>query len=178
MRGPAPTDLSDGQRYCFSGTAYDAAGQTIGVGCEVATVGAGPITVTLSPSDETRAPACGEGIDAGLGPQDAGVETDAGVGVDAGQDPGPHLLTVETAGNGGFFVQNVNSGRGWIVGSQPGRGVRFELRVTSGNTYQIHPSADDGYRFDLYAGGGCDVFIPCEITVTRDVTVGLVYLPL
>jgi len=87
------------------------------------------------------------------------------------------VLTVESAGRGGFFVQNQRTGRGWIVPSQGAGSVRFNLRVDFGNVYEVHPRPDPGYRFDIYEGGGCDVFIPCEIQVTADTTIRVIYLP-
>ena len=74
---------------------------------------------------------------------------------------------------GGFLVQNTRTGRGWSVGS----GIRFNLTTDPGSTYAIHPQVASGYVFDRFEGGGCDVFIPCEITVVRDTTVQLRFVP-
>lgn len=167
-QGPSPEGLDDGERYCFLGTAYDAAGQTLGVGCEVGTVGGAPITVTFAPSDEARQSACDLLPDGGA-PFDAGPTP-----TDAGAPSGPVVLTIEAGAGGGFLVQNTRTGRGWNVGS----GIRFNLTTEAGNTYAIYPQVASGYRFDLFEGGGCDVFIPCEITVVRDTTVRLVFVPL
>ena len=166
-QGPSPDGLRDGERYCFLGTAYDATGQTIGVGCEVATVGGGPITVTFAPSDEARPSSCEPGPDAGA--VDAGPTP-----LDAGVPTGPVVLSIEAGAGGGFLVQNTRTGRGWSVGS----GIRFNLTTDSGTTYAIYPQVDSGYRFDVFDGGGCDVFIPCEISVVRDTTVLLSFVPL
>ncbi|MCB9594676.1 MAG: hypothetical protein H6719_18295 [Sandaracinaceae bacterium] len=171
-RGPSPTGLSDGERYCFLGTAFDAAGDTIGVGCEVATVGGGPITITLSPSDEARQSACVDGPDASLpdaGPRDGGAPSDAGPPVG-----GPVVLTIESGTGGGFLVQNVRTGRGWNVGSN----VRFNLNTEVGNTYAIYPQVSSGFRFDAFEGGGCGAFIPCELLMERDTLVRLSFVQL
>ncbi|MBX3271113.1 MAG: hypothetical protein KF729_12680 [Sandaracinaceae bacterium] len=159
-RGPAPSGLARGARYCFLGTAYDAAGRTIGVGCEVGTIGGDPITVTLAPSDEARANQC----DA-----DGGVPADAGPPPDGGVAPGPVELTILAGPGGGFLVQNVATGRGWNVAS----GIRFVLTTDPGTLYAIYPQVAAGHRFDRFEGGGCDVFIPCEIRVLASTTITL-----
>ncbi len=166
-RGPSPDGLEDGTRYCFLGTAYDALGQTIGVGCEVATVGGGPITITLAPSDEARPSTCeGGGLDASV-PDDAGAR-------DAGPPPaGPVVLTIEASAGGGFLVQNTETGRGWSVGG----GIRFNLTTEAGNVYSIYPQPAPGYRFDTFEGGGCGVFVPCTIMVVGETTIRVLFAP-
>jgi len=159
-QGPAPSNLSDGERYCFVGTAFDAAGELFGVGCQVATVGGGPITVTLAPSDDVREDRCR------VGGADAGAP-----GPDAG--PGSLTLRVVSAGGGGFLVQNVRTGRGFDVPP----GVAFNLTVDPGSTYEIFPRVASGFRFDRFEGGACDVFIPCRVTVNASTTIELFFVP-
>lgn len=153
-RGPAPRGLIDGERYCFVGTAFDASGGLISVGCEVATVGAGPITVTLSPSDElTRERACTSG--------DGGVASPRAT------------LIVSSAQGGSFFVKNVASEGGWTVGS----GEPFTLGSQVGQTYEITPFSDPPYRFDRFDGGGCDVVVPCRTTLAGETRIDVIFLP-
>ena len=154
-RGPAPEGLIGGERYCFVGTAFDASGTLISVGCEVATVGAGPITVMLSPSDElTRERACTNG--------DGGVASPRAT------------LIVSSAAGGSFFVRNVASEGGWTVGS----GEPFTLGSQVGQSYEITPFPDPGYRFDVIEGGGCGVSLPCSTTLLGDTRITVVFVPL
>lgn len=154
-RGPAPEGLVDGERYCFMGTAFDSGGRVVSVGCAVAAVGGSPITVTLSPSDSlAREQVCGSG-DGGVGMPEA-------------------TLTVVSEEGGSFFVQSQMSGMGWTVAS----GEPFVLGSQIGQTYEITPIADSGFRFDIFRGGGCDVFIPCRTTLSGDTRVELVFLPM
>lgn len=153
-QGPTPQGLVCGDRYCFMGTAFDASGRLLSVGCAVATVGSGPITVILSPSDgSAREPLCASG--------------------DAGIEPPRATLTVFSEQGGSFFVQNELSGMGWTVRS----GERFTLGSRLGQTYEITPFADPGFRFGLFEGGGCDVFIPCRTTLEGDTRIDVVFLP-
>jgi len=80
---------------------------------------------------------------------------------------------VFSEGGGGFFVQNVRTGRGFDV---PGS-VDFNLRVDPGSTYEIFPRPDGGFRFDRFEGAACDVFIPCRVTVNDPTTIELFFVP-
>lgn len=154
-RGPAPQGLADGERYCFMGTAFGASGRLESVGCAVATVGSGSITVTLSPSDEASREARCAAFDGGVGMPRA-------------------TLTVFSERGGSFFVQSLSSGMGWPVAS----GEPFVLGSEVGQTYEITPMADPGFRFDTFEGGGCDVFIPCSTRLAGDARIDVVFVPI
>lgn len=183
--GPQPTGLTEGQRYCFVGTALDAAGVAYGIGCVAETIGGGPIEITLAPiePDTVIARVCSPPVvEFDAGPAfDAGPGMDAGVvvGVDAGPplpDAGPPMdgglsfgdpVTVRfiPRGPGAVYLRELPS-RNDIGLPQPIREGRIRtLRGYVGYALEIDVEPDMGA---VYLGiPGCGTSDPCSIQLDR-----------
>jgi len=185
---PAPTNLTDGERYCFMGTALDEAGDAYAVGCTVAEVGGDPIEVALSPIEDGRVihrrcqlPMVM--IDAGPGGFDAGPgpELDAGPGGfdagprDAGVDAGPGLpqgtpvrvyFEIEGPGEVGIYDPD-----GRLMGGEYLRGGwRLWVDAWVGFSVRIESRPNAGASLSRLDPPGCGLTSSCSFTFVDNAT--------
>ena len=189
VMGPPPSGLTDGERYCFMGTALDEEGNAYAVGCAVAEVGGEPIHVPLSPIADGRVihRTCQLGpiIDFDAGPPvslDAGPRMDAGPGgVDAGPpgfdagppriDAGPGLpdgtpvrVTFDITGGGRVSFYD-SSGR-LMAGRSFGNGSGLIVDAYVGFYCRAVWTVDPGYNLTTFELPGCSPTSPCEFLFT------------
>jgi len=185
---PAPTNLMDGERYCFMGTAIDARGQAFAVGCTVAEVGGDPIDVALSPIEDGRViirqcelppvvmiDGGPGGLDAGPGPADAGPGgVDAGPR-DAGVDAGPGLpqgtpvrvyFDVEGPGQVSLYDSD-----GSLIGGEPlQNGWRLWIDAWVGFYVRVESRPDPDASLTRLDPPGCGLATSCEFTFVDNAT--------
>ncbi|MBX3271112.1 MAG: hypothetical protein KF729_12675 [Sandaracinaceae bacterium] len=203
-RGSAPEGLRQGERYCFMGTALDAASEAYAIGCAVGTVGGEPIQVVLSPVEPGRvlrrrcqrpgpmvrfdAGLADGGLDAGPG-FDAGPAFDAGPGFDAGFDAGtqipadagpavdysrPVRVYFEVSGSGTVGV--FDSG-GSLMGGWLTNGHRLWVDAWVGFYARIEASPGGGQRVQRIGVPHCANASPCEFLFVQTETIPIVFGP-
>ena len=197
--GPAPTELRHGERYCFIGTALDAAGTAYAIGCSVAEVGGRPIDIALSRIAEgrvvtrecqTRPRLMFDGavprVDAGsmdAGSADAGLVDAGPPPVDAGPPRSDAGLPYGTSVRVIFTVSGPGSMRVYDVDDAvllAGRlFVDREMLILDayvGFRVRIEATPDSVGRFDRI-GGPCGVRNPCTFELDRDEDITVYFSP-